>query len=181
MPNVIKEVFMPPSVPRDIESRNEIATRIESALVYQNSGNYDMAVKALEEAREMWQIKQNNGKYQKILQEVKAAAGTGAKTGSKPNAMVDIQKAKEAEEMKKEMMKDLKLQPIQELYFDMSLGSIYESMAIDDLAIECYMKALDIKLPTRHPDAAFAYCGLGSVMYHIDEPAWALRCYLQAR
>jgi len=54
MPNVIKEVFMPPSVPRDIESRNEIATRIESALVYQNSGNYDMAVKALEEAREMW-------------------------------------------------------------------------------------------------------------------------------
>jgi tetratricopeptide (TPR) repeat protein len=63
----------------------------------------------------------------------------------------------------------------------MSLGSIYESMAIDDLAIECYMRALTIPLPSQHPDAAFAYCGLGSVMYHIDEPAWALRCYLKAR
>ena len=79
------------------------------------------------------------------------------------------------------MMRELRLPPIQELYFDMSLGSIYESMAIDDLAIEAYMRALIIPLPSSHPDAAFPYCGLGSVMYHIDEPAWALRCYLKAR
>jgi hypothetical protein len=43
------------------------------------------------------------------------------------------------------------------------------------------MKALKIKLPSNHPDEAFPYCCLGSVMYHIDEPAWALRCFLKAR
>lgn len=77
---------------------------------------------------------------------------------------------------------ELRMQPIQELYFDMSLGSIYESCGLDDIALAAYMRAIDIKLGFEfHPDAAFAYCGLGSVMYHIDEPAWALRCYLRAR
>jgi len=43
------------------------------------------------------------------------------------------------------------------------------------------MKARDIKLAYNHPDLAFAYCGLGSVFYHMEEPAWALRLYLKAR
>lgn len=43
------------------------------------------------------------------------------------------------------------------------------------------MRARAIKLVSNHPDQAFAYCCLGSVMYHVDEPAWALRCYLKAR
>lgn len=73
------------------------------------------------------------------------------------------------------------LRPEQELYFDLTLGSIYESCGKDDIAISSYMKARAIKLVSNHPDQAFAYCCLGSVMYHIDEPAWALRCYLKAR
>jgi len=36
-------------------------------------------------------------------------------------------------------------------------------------------------LPYNHPDQAFAFCGLGSVFYHMDEPAWALRLYMKAR
>jgi tetratricopeptide (TPR) repeat protein len=64
----------------------------------------------------------------------------------------------------------------------MSLGSVYESSGRDEIAISCYMNAIsDINLEYNHPDAAFAYCGLGSVFYHIDEPAWALRCFLKAR
>jgi len=63
----------------------------------------------------------------------------------------------------------------------MSLGSVYESCGKDDIAISYYMRAREIKLAYNHPDVAFSYCGLGSVMYHIDEPAWALRCYLKAR
>lgn len=64
----------------------------------------------------------------------------------------------------------------------MSLGSVYESAGKDELAIACYMRAIDeCELPQNHPDQAFPYCGLGSVLYHIDEPAWALRCYLMAR
>ena len=44
-----------------------------------------------------------------------------------------------------------------------------------------YMKAKDIKLPYNHPDLAFAYCGLGSAFYYLDEPEWSLRLYLAAR
>ena len=69
----------------------------------------------------------------------------------------------------------------QELYFELTLGPIYESSGKDDIAISCYMRARAIKLVSNHPDQAFAYCCLGSVMYHIDEPAWALRCFLKAR
>ena len=45
MPHIIKEVFFPPEAP------HEVATLIESALVYQNSANYQMAIRSLEEAR----------------------------------------------------------------------------------------------------------------------------------
>ncbi len=68
-----------------------------------------------------------------------------------------------------------------ELFFDMSLGSVYESCGKDDIALSYYMKAQKLKLPSNHPGLAFPYTGLGSVLYHMDEPAWALRCYLKAR
>ena len=48
MPVIIKEVYFPPDAPR------EVATLMESSLVYQNSANYEMAVKSLEDARELW-------------------------------------------------------------------------------------------------------------------------------
>jgi hypothetical protein len=44
------------------------------------------------------------------------------------------------------------LRPEQELYFELSLGSIYESCGKDDIAMSCYMKARNIKLPSFHPD-----------------------------
>jgi hypothetical protein len=48
MPIIIKEVFFPPDAPK------EVATLMESSLIYQNSANYEMAVKSLEDARELW-------------------------------------------------------------------------------------------------------------------------------
>ena len=48
LPSIIKEVFWPPEAP------SEVATLIESALVYQNSANYEMASKSLEDARSIW-------------------------------------------------------------------------------------------------------------------------------
>lgn len=67
------------------------------------------------------------------------------------------------------------------LFFELSIAGVYESAGKDDLALNQYMKAREIKLVADHPDAAFAYCGLGCVMYHMEEPAWALRLYLKAR
>ena len=43
------------------------------------------------------------------------------------------------------------------------------------------MKAKSVKLVYNHPDLAFPFCGLGSVFYHMEEPAWALRLFLGAR
>lgn len=48
MPSVIKESYFPPKAP------NEVATLIESALVYQHAANYMMAIKTLEDARDIW-------------------------------------------------------------------------------------------------------------------------------
>jgi len=53
LPSIIKEVFFPPDAPQ------EVATLIESALVYQNSANYHMAVRTLEDARGIWRELEN--------------------------------------------------------------------------------------------------------------------------
>lgn len=47
-PCIIKEVFFPPDSPQ------EVATLVESALVYQNTANYEMAIKSYEDARNIW-------------------------------------------------------------------------------------------------------------------------------
>jgi len=123
-----------------------------------------MAVRSMETAREKWrEIVANqiaNGDEQ----------GSPMKMGTSTNFM-----------SQSSMTTRSHLRPEQELYFELSLGSIYESAGKDDIAMSCYMHALEIRLQHNHPDEAFAYCGLGSVLYHIDEPAWALRCYLKAR
>ncbi len=121
-PCIIKEVFFPPEGP------HEVATLIESAIVYQNTANYEMAVSSYERSRDLWR---------EILN---------------------------VEKLKNEL----------ELFFEMSLGSVYESCGKDEIAMSCYMRAKRIQLVYNHPDQAFPYCGLGSVLYHMDEPAWAL-------
>ena len=157
MPSIIKEVFFPPEAP------HEVATLIESALVYQNSANYQMAVRSLEEARDLWRNIVNPP--QPVAQSEKT--GFSRKVDSPEPVAAPT---------------DSRLRPEQELFFLMSLGSIYESGGKDEIAISCYMKAItEVELEYNHPDQAFPFCGLGSVFYHIDEPAWALRCFLEAR
>ena len=131
-PCIIKEVYFPPEAP------SEVATLIESALVYQNSSNFEMAIKCFNDSKDLWlsMLKDN---------------------------------------------KDKTLRKEQELFYDLSVASVYESCGKDDLALNTYMKAKTVKLPYNHPDRAFAFCGLGSVLFHMEEQAWALRLYLQAR
>ena len=47
-PCIIKEVYFPPDSPP------EVATLIESGLVYQNNANYEMAIDCFEKAKEAW-------------------------------------------------------------------------------------------------------------------------------
>ena len=156
MPVIIKEVFFPPDTSidaiKDDKDRSkklqEIATLIESSIVYQNTANYEMALKSLEDARANWRVLNSNSANM-----IRPADNASSN----------------------------KLRPELELYFEMSLGSVYESSGKDDQAMACYLNAMKIRLPKDHPDEAFPYCGLGSVFYHIEEPAWALRCYLKAR
>jgi len=79
-----------------------------------------MAVKSLEMARDLWRI-------------------VAAPKDPDPESPVKVNKKKpKLAEPPKPMVK---LRPEQELYFEMSLGSIYESSGKDDIAMSCYMRA----------------------------------------
>ena len=122
MPTIIKEVFMPPC--RDVPPH--VATLIESSLVYQNSANYEMAIHSLEQAREQWREKER------------------PKEEIKKEATINPLLAKQKTEAPKPVTLS---NPVHELYFELTLGSIYESCGKDDIAIACYMRAKAIKLP----------------------------------
>lgn len=93
------------------EAPQEFATLIESALVYQNTANYEMALATFEEARDKWR----------------------------------------AEESKTRLRAEI------ELFFELSLGSVYESAGRDELALSKYLSAKEIKLVYNHPDQAFPF------------------------
>ena len=53
-------------MPPQVQAYPEVATLIESTIVYQNSANYEMAIKTLEEARDMWRKLANPQKVMEI-------------------------------------------------------------------------------------------------------------------
>lgn len=70
-----------------------------------------------------------------------------------------------------------------QLFFEFSAGQIYESVGRDDYALQKYLncKAIGERLEFNNPDRALAFCGMGSVLYHMEEYKLASRCFLKAR
>lgn len=68
-----------------------------------------------------------------------------------------------------------------DLYFEYQRGSVFESAGRDDLAMSSFLTAKTIaaKLPLNSPDRALAYCGLGMVLYNVEEWQLSLRCFLK--
>ena len=121
LPTIIKEVYFPPDAPM------EVATLMESSLVYQSSASYEMAVRSMELAREKWRD---------------LAANTAANSDDQVSP-VKLQNTSLLMSQSSALAQSF-LRPEQELYFELSLGSIYESAGKDDIAMSCYMRALDI-------------------------------------
>ena len=61
------------------------------------------------------------------------------------------------------------------------MGSVYESAGRDDLALSSFLNAKNIgnKLPSNSPDKALSFCGLGMVLYNIEEWELSLRSFLK--
>ena len=68
-----------------------------------------------------------------------------------------------------------------QLYFEFSAGQVYESAGRDDHALQKYLncKNLGERLEPYNPDRALSFCGLGSVMYHMEEYKLAARSFLK--
>ena len=70
-----------------------------------------------------------------------------------------------------------------ELFFNLTFGSLYESLDYDLVAMKYYLDSFHIseKLITLSPDNALVFCYLGEFFVKIKEFQWALRAYLKAR
>lgn len=68
-----------------------------------------------------------------------------------------------------------------QLYFEFSSGQVYESTGRDDFALQKYLncKFLGERLEFNNPDRALPFCGMGSVLYHMEEYKLAARCFLK--
>ena len=130
-PCLIREIFLSPPSPTSVN------TLIESAIVFQNNGNFSMALTTLDKAKSTW---------------------------------LEVDRV---ENLRTEF----------DLFFEMTRGAIYESCEKDSLALGQYAqtKLISDKLPFTHPDRALVYCGLGSVLHHMENSDVALRCYLMAK
>ena len=58
---------------------------------------------------------------------------------------------------------------------------MYESAGRDDFALQKYLncKGLGERTEFNNPDRALAFCGLGSVLYHMEEYKLSARCFLK--
>ena len=70
-----------------------------------------------------------------------------------------------------------------QLFFEYSKASVYASASRDDYALYHYMECKNIgkKISDSCLDKALSYCGLGSVLYYMEEYELSLRSFLKAR
>jgi tetratricopeptide (TPR) repeat protein len=71
-----------------------------------------------------------------------------------------------------------------ELFFELSIANVLESAGHDEIALVKYISAKNVSsrgLPSHHPDVAIPYCGIASVLYHMEEYTLSLRAYLKAK
>ena len=69
------------------------------------------------------------------------------------------------------------------IFFNLSFGSLYESMDYDIVAMKYYYEAKSFsdKLPPVDPDGALVYCFLGELFVKLKEFSWAMRAFLKAK
>ena len=70
-----------------------------------------------------------------------------------------------------------------DLYFNLSLGSCYESLGYDLAALKYYYDSIAItqKMLIVDPDIALPYCFIGELFVKMEEFVWALRAFNQAK
>eukprot|EP00826_Nyctotherus_ovalis_P036584 TRINITY_DN3259_c0_g2_i6.p1 TRINITY_DN3259_c0_g2~~TRINITY_DN3259_c0_g2_i6.p1 ORF type:complete len:516 (+),score=189.72 TRINITY_DN3259_c0_g2_i6:683-2230(+) len=71
-----------------------------------------------------------------------------------------------------------------DLFFELSIANVLESAGHDEIALVKYISAKNVSsrgLPSHHPDVAIPYCGIASVLYHMEEYTLSLRSYLKAK
>ena len=81
--------------------------------------------------------------------------------------------------LREDVLKDSQV----DIFYSLSLGSLYESLDYDLQALKYYDHALTVNktlLPI-DPDTSLVYCFLGEIFIKLKEYIWALRCYLMAK
>ena len=99
-------------------------------------------------------------------------------SGNYETAIKRLEKAQEF------MPKDInKINWQTELFFNLSYGSLYESLNFDLMAMRYYLEACHIKekFINANPDNALPFCFLGEFFLKIQEFEWSLRSFLKAK
>jgi hypothetical protein len=98
-------------------------------------------------------------------------------SGHLEKAILRLEKAKDT--LTKENKSDNQVN----LFFNLSFGSLYETLDYDVVALRYYYdaKSFSDKLPLSDPDCALVYCYMGEMFIKLKELSWAMRCYLQAK
>ena len=70
-----------------------------------------------------------------------------------------------------------------ELFFNLTYGSLYESLDYDLMAMRYYLEACHVseKFISANPDNALPFCFLGEFFLKLQEFDWALRAYVKAK
>ena len=81
-----------------------------------------------------------------------------------------IENYNRAKELWKEEEGKNELSPQLELFFEFTIGGVYQSSGRDDYAFNSFYNCRNFieKIPYLNPDRALPYCGLGEVLYNVE-------------
>ena len=169
MPSLIREQLFAPPAP------HPVGPLMETALMHHNAGRYRAAVETYLQALNTWaaiMAEESNS-----LSRANAHAGEGQEAEGKDEKESGAAGAEGAARPP-----EVTMDPELLLYFFMSLGGVYESAGLQELALACFCEAKIVgdSLSSSVPEQALGYAAIGSIFFHLEQYGVALSFYEKA-
>eukprot|EP01012_Entosiphon_sulcatum_P017668 TRINITY_DN2240_c0_g2_i1.p1 TRINITY_DN2240_c0_g2~~TRINITY_DN2240_c0_g2_i1.p1 ORF type:complete len:267 (-),score=47.56 TRINITY_DN2240_c0_g2_i1:9-809(-) len=184
IPCLIRETYYAPPCPE------EIAATLEVALTHHNAGDYSLAVKTYLQAQQKWEI-ELNGEYEPIeaLSDAPilptearlflrlAIGAVFESAGSDEQALAEYVEARAIAQVELPTT-----HPINATTHS-AIGCVYVHLSQFDLAVDNFLKALDLReqvLGQQHVDTGMVLNNVGVCLHCMDHTADALQMYYKA-
>uniref|UniRef100_A0A7S0W2T5 Uncharacterized protein n=1 Tax=Hemiselmis tepida TaxID=464990 RepID=A0A7S0W2T5_9CRYP len=173
MPSIVREQLFAPEAPYPV------GPLMETALIHHNAARYKAAVETYLQALNTWNSMVVEAAEQSRLGGTAGTLGSTARSAKEAETGDDPPLSPQKDDEQGLTLQE-EIDDVQLLFFFISLGGVYESAGLDELALASYTEGRLIGDRVKGAEMALAYSATGNVLFHLGQHTVALSFFQTA-